>query len=1201
MTPLLRLTTARWAALACMLIAGLVALRWAFRIDLGDWLPGLNEAGIVAATLLLAGSAAVWFMAGWPQGQPPSAKAGHVVRGLALLLAVMPVLMLIEAASGMSLGIDFGRGALPSAQNPHPGRISPNACFGFLLLFASMALLAGRADRLARRLSTACIAGAALIAALGVLGYLLNLEQLYHWGSFNRLTLPTALGLALLATALWELRLRWTGVQQRLDLHERRITHRSLAVLALVAVAAGAGGFAALAPEFERMRKQDVYASAVVTGEALTSAVDQGVWLAETIATRPVVVEQLVQLADNPADAARRERLRAITGSLLTAGVTAARFVGTAGTTLAEAGKFAAQADTPSLALARDYAPTSRLLWSSGFILATDRPVTDRGEVVGRFQSEQRLALMDRLVLRVHDSDASADVLICNRVDAVASCVPSKLYPTAFTIPMFDASGRVNLPINRALLGESGVLLTPDLRGKPVVAAYVPLARTGLAMVVKADIEAVFATIRERLGWLVLLMCGLTLVGTWVLRLHVRPLVKQLANEQARCRAILDHSGDAFIAIDVEGCVTDWNLQAQALFGYSATEATGQRLAELIIPAESRAAHQAGMARFRHTGQGRVVNQRVEVAAQHRDGRRIDVELSVAASPTHSGDGYTAHAFVRDIGQRKAAASQLAASEQRMRDITNAIPALVGVFDAEQRCIYANDLALKVHGLRPESAIGMTMKEGLGEQSYALHEAYVQAVLQGHPQSFEGTLPWRGGTGHFQVHLVPMRDALTQAVNGFYLMTFDITELRSAQLQQERSERRLRAITDNLPALISHLDAEGRYLFANRQFETMLGLPPEQLLGKHIGEVRDKAYVEQVMPWLRRAMAGETVVFEPETGPRGGDARKYQQTYVPEFDAGGHVTGVFAVTFDITERKLTEQRVSDAQAHLKAIADNLPVLISYIDRHHRLTFVNKTFKEWMGVDPEQAIGTHLKALIGPDLYAQRLPAIEEALGGQRVEFDVASQALGVTRQLHTIYIPDRHIDGSVSGIYALSSDVTLTKEAERRLQDLARNDPLTGLPNRREFEHRLVLALARARRSHKAMALIFMDVDHFKGINDGHGHAAGDVVLKEFANRVRNAVRATDTAARLAGDEFIVILEGLHDAAEASQVASKLVDAIRAPMLLPSGQEISVTTSLGMACWGGTGDGADDILDRADRALYRAKAAGRDTFAQTVF
>ncbi|MEO6276261.1 PAS domain-containing protein [Roseateles sp.] len=1024
----------------------------------------------MSPTLLFAGSAMVWWMAGWPHGQAPSETARRAVRGLALLLAVIPVLMLFEAVSGHSLGIDITHpGILPTALSPYPGRISPNACCALLLLFSSLALLTCKPSRAVQHLAAACIATAVLIASLGILGYLLRLEQLYRWGSFNRLTLTTAIGLVLLAVALWELHLRWSGAQQRMDQHEQRITRRSLAVLAVIAIAAGAGGFAALEPELEHARQEEVQSTAVITGEALTSALDTGVWLAATTATRANVVAQVASAAART-DADDLDRLRTITQSLLTAGVTAARFVDPAGATLAEAGAFATSPNAHGLTLARDYAANSRLAWAGGFLLVTDLPITDKGEVIGRFQSEQHLALMDRLVARIRDAESSSDVLICARVADAASCLPSKLYPQTVTIPMFDANGRVNLPINRALLGESGVTQTSDLRGIRVVAAFGPLARTGLAMVVKEDTEAVFSAIRQRLSWLALLLGILVLAGTWLLRQHVRPLLKQLA-----------------------------------------------------------------------------------------------------------------------------------ASEQRMRDVMNAIPAIVGAFDAEERCIFANDLALKVHGIGRHQAVGMSMRDGLGEKSYALHQPHVRAAMQGKHQSFEGSLPWRGGTGYFQIHLVPMRDPLTDAVNGVYLMTFDITELRSAQLQQERSERRLRSITDNLPALISHLDAEGRYLFANRQFETLLGVKPEQLLGHRIDEVRDRAYVEQIKPWLRQAMAGQTVVFESETGPRNGEPRKYQQTYVPEFDTDGRVIGVFAVTFDITERKLAEQRVNDAQAKLKAIADNLPVLISYIDRQHRLTFANKTFQTWMGVDPELAVGNHLQALLGPALYEQRRQQIEQALSGERVEFEIVSQALGITRELQTVYIPDRRADDRIVGIYALSTDVTAMKDAERRLQELARNDPLTGLPNRREFESRLALALARSRRHGKGIGLIFMDVDHFKHINDTYGHAAGDLVLKEFAVRVCAAVRKTDTAARLAGDEFVVILEGLAGDAEASHVAAKLVEAIRAPMRLPGGAEISVTTSVGLACWGGTGEGAEDILDRADRALYRAKAAGRDTLAQTIF
>lgn len=1070
-----RLTPARWAATACMLLSGFGVLRWLLGFEFDAGLPALSRSSVVASLLLLAASCMVWLMAGWPSAQAPSRRARTAVRGIALLLAIVPVLMLAQAATGVSLGVDIAhRGVQPTALNPTPGRISPNASVALLLLFVAMAVLAGQPGRRERQVGLACVSLAALIVCAGLLGHLLKLEQLYQWGALHRLTPVTAVGVALLAFALWAQLARWRGELQRPDDHERRVTWRSAAMLSLVAIAAGVGGFAVLESEFEHTRKEDMRATSFIAGEALTHAMDSGVWLSDAIATRPLVIEPLARLATSGTDAVALTRLKAVTHSVLTGGITAARFLDAAGRTLAEAGSFATTPAMPGLALSQRQATNARLVWAGGHVLVTEQPVMDRGALVGRFQSEHRLQLADRLVGRLRDADASADVILCSRVADRAHCLPSKLHPQPLDVPMFDVNGQPHLPVNRALLGESGVTQVPDVRGVPVVAAYVQLGETGLAMVVKSDAAAVFGAVRERLGGLLLLLAGLVLASTWALRRHVRPLVQQLSRDQARYHAILDNANDAFIGLNGAGDVTDWNAQAERLFGYTAAEALGRRLSELIIPPEFRAAHDAGMAMFCLTGTGPVVNRRVEMTAQRRDGQPVEVELSVAALP--QGNGYAAHAFLRDISQRRAAQRELAASERRMREISDSIPAMVAVFDAQQRCLYANGLALKVHGLTLAQSMGMHMRDGIGEQAYALHEPHVRDVLAGRSQRFEGALPWRGGIGHVQVHLVPMLDAQTDAVIGFYVMTFDITDLRNVQLQLQRSERRLRAI-----------------------------------------------------------------------------------------------------------------------------ADNVPVLISYIDREQRLTFVNKTFEEWTGIAPERAVGKPLREVLGPTLYAERERPLAQALSGERAEFEVVSKALGITRHLKVVYEPDRQPDGSVAGVFGLSTDITAMRNVERHLQELAHVDALTGLPNRREFENRLRMALARARRHGQAMAVIFMDVDHFKPINDSHGHAVGDAVLKEFGQRIRTAVRATDTAARYAGDEFVVLLEGLHGTAEASRVAAKLVDAIRPPMQLPGDVRLIVTTSVGMACWNGQGDGAQDILERADRALYRAKAAGRDTFSQTLF
>jgi diguanylate cyclase (GGDEF)-like protein len=166
---------------------------------------------------------------------------------------------------------------------------------------------------------------------------------------------------------------------------------------------------------------------------------------------------------------------------------------------------------------------------------------------------------------------------------------------------------------------------------------------------------------------------------------------------------------------------------------------------------------------------------------------------------------------------------------------------------------------------------------------------------------------------------------------------------------------------------------------------------------------------------------------------------------------------------------------------------------------------------------------------------------------------------------------------------------------EQELRNLARIDTLTGLPNRRQFNEKLELAISRCGRTGNPMALMFLDIDHFKSINDSLGHGAGDEVLREFANRIRNGIRITDTAARLAGDEFVIILENLKRPNEAESVVEKLVEAIRQPMQA-AGNEVLVTASIGVTLCHSENIAAKALLARADRALYRAKSAGRNTF-----
>lgn len=297
-----------------------------------------------------------------------------------------------------------------------------------------------------------------------------------------------------------------------------------------------------------------------------------------------------------------------------------------------------------------------------------------------------------------------------------------------------------------------------------------------------------------------------------------------------------------------------------------------------------------------------------------------------------------------------------------------------------------------------------------------------------------------------------------------------------------------------------------------------------------------------------------------------------------------------------------EQRTEElarSEQRLRTITDNLPVLISYIDCEYRMMFCNGTFRDWLGIDPEKVIGKLVPQIIGKELFEQRRLNMDRALSGERVVFDLSSTALGITRYLHTTYIPDRDKDGNVIGFYTLSSDVSAMKEVEQKLTLLARHDVLTGLPNRYQLNEKLGETIKRSRRQARPLGLLFLDIDYFKKINDNYGHAAGDDVLKEFSSRLLQSVRDTDTVARLAGDEFVVLLEGLHHAAEAEAVAQKILNAI-AQTFFSEQHSLALTTSIGIAFSHRCEWSPKDFLAQADQALYAAKAEGRNRFSLAV-
>ena len=295
----------------------------------------------------------------------------------------------------------------------------------------------------------------------------------------------------------------------------------------------------------------------------------------------------------------------------------------------------------------------------------------------------------------------------------------------------------------------------------------------------------------------------------------------------------------------------------------------------------------------------------------------------------------------------------------------------------------------------------------------------------------------------------------------------------------------------------------------------------------------------------------------------------------------------------------SEQLVRQSEDELRTITDNIPAMVAFVDCDMRYRFVNRNYERWLGVKPEDMLGRTALEVYGEARYAVLQPSLARALAGQTfaVDHHLAGEGSERGRWFNIMYMPKVGADGSVSGVYILSSDITDVVDAEGRALFLAEHDELTTLPNRAAFQAAVGRTLAHCALEASQFAVIFVDVDRFKVVNDTLGHATGDHLLQALAMRMKQVVRGKDLVARMGGDEMCLLLHDVRDASHASEIAERILGALRMPVELRTGLQHHVTVSAGVAIYPQDGTDVATLLRHADIAMYRAKAAGRDGFA----
>ena len=304
-----------------------------------------------------------------------------------------------------------------------------------------------------------------------------------------------------------------------------------------------------------------------------------------------------------------------------------------------------------------------------------------------------------------------------------------------------------------------------------------------------------------------------------------------------------------------------------------------------------------------------------------------------------------------------------------------------------------------------------------------------------------------------------------------------------------------------------------------------------------------------------------------------------------------------------------EAALRESEERLRMVADNVPALISYVDREQRYRFSNRTYGAWFGIEDEKMRGRTVREVFGEEAYGRMRANLERVLAGSAVEFELVAGEGGRQRTLQMSCVPHLGPQAEVLGFYMLGNDVSALKRAQedlrfaaiqlqhdaRRLEFLAHHDTLTGLPNRAMFADRAREAVAHARRHGKTAALLFLDLDNFKQVNDSLGHDVGDALLKIIASRLRASVRGEDFIARIGGDEFCVLLQSITEPREAAAVAQKLLHELGKGYRIGAHQ-LASGASIGIACVPQDGEDVATLLRLADAAMYRAKDLGRNGY-----
>jgi diguanylate cyclase (GGDEF)-like protein/PAS domain S-box-containing protein len=658
-------------------------------------------------------------------------------------------------------------------------------------------------------------------------------------------------------------------------------------------------------------------------------------------------------------------------------------------------------------------------------------------------------------------------------------------------------------------------------------------------------------------------------------------------------REAFERTAVGLVLITPEGIYRHVNRAFCEMTGYSREELEGQSFRRFTHPDDvARDEEQLRQARA-----GADLPGPVDKRFLRKGGGEIWVRRVAAVARDASGHAKLVVGAFFDLTEQRARDRELHNTNAFLSAVVETSPVAIYTTDHDGLVNFWNDAAERIFGYKREEAIGRRapfITDAKREEAARLRARVLGGEtltgLELERRRADGTDIVINGSA------APLRDE-TGAVRGLLVACIDVTGAKRAAADLERHLHFTRALLDAVPNPVYFKDREGRYVTFNRAFDEMFG-GTKPWIGRRVGDMidpevaREHAKRDEELYSRPGAVQYEMRMASPSERPR--QLLFNKESFV---DQAGRVAGIIGTITDVTRYKEAERALEASEARFRVLTESSLDLISVVDAAGTIRYQSHAVRHLLGYEPSETVGRNVADLVHPEDLEHSKAALRRIIEGRQsiepVEFRLRHRdgSWRTFESLGTNRLDNPHIQGVVFN----SRDVTDRKVIQQRIQHLAYHDNLTGLPNRSLLQDRLAHSIARAERTNRKVAVLFIDLDNFKNINDTLGHDVGDELLRQVARRLTDCVRAEDTIARQGGDEFIVLLDGLDDGRGASLVAQKILNALRKAFVL-SGTDQHVSGSVGIAVFPEDGRDAQTLMKNADTAMFHGKTQGKNTY-----